>query len=167
MAKETGLTDMEEIELKEFQRQYVFAEYENGKPVSQIAADMGKTEAFVYAQLRTKPEKYEDIKRIREEQYNLTLRRVRGLADNITQKYLEDLQEKLNKPDLTEEEKEEVYEQIEQVVKIAKQYADRVNLAEGKATENIGIGNAGQLPFKMIVTKTYATKEEADNAPDD
>lgn len=158
---------MEEIELKEFQRQYVFAEYENGKPVSQIAADMGKTEAFVYAQLRTKPEKYEDIKRIREEQYNLTLRRVRGLADNITQKYLEDLQEKLNKPDLTEEEKEEVYEQIEQVVKIAKQYADRVNLAEGKATENIGIGNAGQLPFKMIVTKTYATKEEADNAPDD
>jgi len=167
MVKETEHIDMAEIELKDFERQYIFLQYEFGTPVSQIAAAMGKAEAFVYAQLRTKPEKYEDIKRIREEQLNLTLRRVRGLADNITLTYLETLQEKLNNPETSDEEKEAVFEQIEQVAKIAKQYADRVNLAEGKATENIGIGNAGQLPFKMIVTKTYATKEEADNAPDD
>jgi hypothetical protein len=158
---------MEDIELKDFERQYIFLQYEFGTPVSQIASAINKTEAFVYAILRSKPEKYEDIKRIREEQNNLTLRRVRGLADQITQQYLEDLQEKLNTPEITEEEKETVYGQIEQVIKIAKQYSDRVNLAEGKATENIALGNAGQLPFKMIVTKTYATKEEADNAPVD
>jgi HD-GYP domain-containing protein (c-di-GMP phosphodiesterase class II) len=165
MVKGTGLTNMAEIELKDFEQQYIFLQYEFGTPVSEIAKAMGKTETFVYAQLRTKPEKYEDIKRIREEQHNLTLRRVRGLADQITQDYLEHLQKKLT--EASDQEKEGLYKQIEQVVKIAKQYADRVNLAEGKATENIGIGNAGQLPFKMIVTKTYATKEEADNAPDD
>lgn len=165
MVKEIGLTDMAEIELKDFERQFIFLQYEFGTPVSQIAAAMGKAEAFVYAQLRTKPEKYEDIKRIREEQLNLTLRRVRGLADQITQDYLEHLQKKLT--EASDEQKEGLYKQIEQVVKIAKQYADRVNLAEGKATENLGIANANQIPFKMIVTKTYATKEEADNAPDD
>jgi hypothetical protein len=158
---------MADIELKDFDKLFIFQEYESGTPVSEIASAMGKAAAFIYTVLRAHPEKYEDVKRIREEQHNLTLRRVRGLADKITQKYLEDLQEKLNQPDLDEEEKEAVYEQIEQVIKIAKQYSDRVNLAEGKATENIALGNAGQLPFKMIVTKTYATKEEADNAPVD
>jgi predicted transcriptional regulator len=167
MAKETGHTNMEDIELKDFERQYIFLQYEFGTPVSRIAEEMGKTAAFVYTVLQSRPEKYDDIKRAREERYNLTLRRVRGLADQITRQYLENLQEKLNTPDITDEEKETVYEQIEQVVKIAKQYSDRVNLVEGKATENIAIGNAGQLPFKMIVTKTYATKEEADNAPVD
>jgi len=157
----------EEIELKDFNELFIFQEYESGTPVTQIAAEMGKEAAFVYKVLRGQPQKYEDIKRVREERLNLTLRRVRGVADKITLRYLEDMQEKLNQPDLEEEEKEAVYEQIEQVIKIAKQYADRVNLAEGKATENIALGNAGQLPFKMIVTKTYATKEEADNAPVD
>ena len=65
MVKETGLTDMSDIELKDFERQFIFLQYEFGTPVSQIASAMGKAEAFVYAQLRTKPEKYEDIKRIK------------------------------------------------------------------------------------------------------
>jgi HD-GYP domain-containing protein (c-di-GMP phosphodiesterase class II) len=165
MVKETGRTNMAEIELKDFDKLFIFQEYESGTPVSEIASAMGKAAAFVYTVLRAQPEKYEDIKRIREERHNLTLRRVRGLADKITQDYLEHLQEKLK--DASDEQKEGLYKQIEQVVKIAKQYADRVNLAEGKATENLGIANANQLPFKMIVTKTYATKEEADNAPPD
>jgi len=154
---------MAETELKDFERQYVFAEYETGNAVSQIAAEMVKTEAFVYAQLRTKPEKYEDIKRIREERYNLTLRRVRGLADQITLEYLERLQNQLNNPDAGDEEKDTVFEQIEQVAKIGKQYAERVNLAEGKATENIGIGNNGKIPFEIIIRKAYEEEDEIEN----
>ena len=150
---------MEIIDVREFDRQWVFAQYELGRPVTEIAAEMKKSEAFVYGHLRSKPDKYEDIKRIREEQYNMTLRRVRGLADTIMLSYLESMRDKLDNPDLSDEERDAVFEQIDQVAKIAKLYADRINLAEGKATENIALNHNGKIPFEIIITKAYENEE--------
>lgn len=148
----------------EFELQWIYAQYEEGRPVSEIAAEMGKNENYVYAQMRRKPEKYEDVKRIREERYNLKLRRVRGLADKIILEYLERMDSQLNSQETSDEEKGKLRARIDHVQKIARQYSDRVLLAEGKNTQNVGVQNANGLPFKMIVTKTYATREEADNA---
>ena len=55
-------------------------------------------------------------------------------------------------------EKDALYAKIDEVLKIAKQYGDRVQLAEGKATANIGNGNG--LPFKIVVTETYESSTE-------
>ena len=145
---------------KEFELQWIYAQYEDGRSVSEIAAELGKAESYVYAQMRKKPEKYEDVKRIREEKYNLTLRRVRGLADKITMEYLERLDCKLNDSAISDEEKDKLYAEIDKVQRIGKQYADRVQLAEGKATQNIGMNNAGGLPFNVVITKTYGRPED-------
>jgi uncharacterized protein involved in type VI secretion and phage assembly len=144
----------------DFELQWIYAEYEDGRPVSEIAAELGKAESYVYAQMRKKPEKYEDVKRIREEKYNLTLRRVRGLADKITMEYLERLDSKLNDPNISDEDKDKLYAEIDKVQRIGKQYADRVQLAEGKATQTIGVKNAGGLPFNVVITKTYGRPED-------
>jgi hypothetical protein len=53
---------------------------------------------------------------------------------------------------------------MDKVLQIAKQYPERMLLAEGKATENIGIGG---MPITMIVRKTYPSKDAAENACDD
>ncbi len=144
----------------EFELQWIYAQYEDGIPVSEIAAELGKAESYVYAQMRKKPEKYEDVKRIREEKYNLTLRRVRGLADKITMEYLERLDRKLNDPAILDEEKDKLYAEIDKVQRIGKQYAERVQLAEGKCTQNVGVKNAGGLPFNVVITKTYGRPED-------
>ena len=138
--------------LGDFETQWIFSEYESGKPVSEIAAEMKISENRVYAKMRSRPKTYEEIKCAREELYCRRLRRVRGLADSIAMDYLERLHEKIAAAE-TEEEKDTLYEQIEKVLKIAKQYGDRVQLAEGKLTANIGNGNG--LPFKIVVTETY------------
>jgi hypothetical protein len=49
------------------------------------------------------------------------------------------------------------------VLKIGKQFAERVQLAEGKATANLG--NAGGLPFKIVVTETYEKEQTSDLSP--
>ena len=46
-------------------------------------------------------------------------------------------------------------------------YAHRVQLAEGRATENVGVGGVNALPFTMIVQKMYPNKEAAEAACDD
>jgi hypothetical protein len=76
--------------------------------------------------------------------------------------YLESLKEKLDRPELCEEEKDTIFEQIEQVAKIAKQYADRINLVEGKATENIALNHHGKIPFEIIITKAYEDEQETE-----
>lgn len=144
---------------KEFQTQYILFMYEDGKSVSEIAAKIKKTESYVYAQLRKMPEKYEDIKRIREERYNLTLRRVRGLADKITLEYLEILDEKLHRKGISDLEKEKLYAQIDQVQKIGKQYAERVLLAEGKNTQNVGI-HSGDIPIEVVIHQTLEDPDD-------
>jgi hypothetical protein len=154
---------MAEIELKEFWTQWVFAQYEMGRPVAQIAAEMKKSEAFVYAKLRLKPETYEDVKRIREEQVNRRLRRVCGMADKFILDYLEELQKRKDNPNLSAEDRANVYKEIDQVAKIAKQYADRLLLAEGKSTENISVRNE-DIPIQVIIHKTYE-KDDGRSSP--
>ena len=138
--------------LGDFETQWIFAKYESGKPVSEIAAEMKISMSRVYAKMRVRPKTYEEIKCAREELYCRRLRRVRGMADEVTMGYLERLADKIAEAK-TEEEFDALYGQIEKVLKIGKQYGDRVQLAEGKATANVG--TAGGLPFKIVVTKNY------------
>ena len=143
--------------LGDFETQWIFAEYESGRPVSEIAAGMKISVSRVYAKMRVRPKTYEEIKKIREEKYCRRLRRVRGLADKIALDYLERLHSKIQNAD-TDKEKDALYAKIDEVLKIAKQYGDRVQLAEGKLTANIGNGNG--LPFKIVVTETYESSAE-------
>jgi predicted transcriptional regulator len=141
-------------EKKDFETEWIFAEYEAGRTVSEIAAELGKSESYVYARMRRRPKKYEDVKRIREEEHHHRICRIRGLADKLVLDYLEKLAA----------ENTEAGEEIDRVNRIAKDYAHRVQLDEGRATENVGVG---QMPFTMIVRKTYPDRETAEAACDD
>ena len=152
----TGV-NMEELQKKDFELEWVFAEYGAGRAVSEIAKELGKSEGYVYARMRRKPDKYEDVKRIREENHNVRIRRIRGLADTLVLDYLEGLAA----------DDKEAGEDIDRVNRIAKDYAHRVQLAEGRATENVGVGGVNALPFTVIVQKTYPNKEAAEAACDD
>ncbi len=87
------------------------------------------------------------------------IRQISGLADGITQKYVESLSETINDPEATDEEKAKAFGEMDKVLRVAKQYSDRVLLAEGKATENLGVGG---MPFNVIITKTYETPATED-----
>jgi len=78
-------------EKTDFELDWIYAQYEEGISVGTIAKELGKSEAYVYAHMKRKPEKYEDVKRIREENHSLRIRRIRGLADKIVLEYLEKL----------------------------------------------------------------------------
>jgi hypothetical protein len=75
--------------LGDFNTQWIFAQYEAGKAVSEIAAGMKVCESMVYARMRMRPKTYEEVKKVREEMYCRRLRRVRGLADELALDYLE------------------------------------------------------------------------------
>jgi len=139
-------------EKTDFELDWIYAQYEEGISVAAIAKELGKSEAYVYAHMKRKPEKYEDVKRIREENHSLRIRRIRGLADKIVLEYLEKLagQKDLGPAD------------IDRANRISKDYDHRVLLAEGKNTENVGVGG---MPFNVIITKTYE-KETTDDADD-
>ena len=134
---------------RDFELKWVFGEYGAGQAVSEIAKELGKSEGYVYARMRRKPEKYEDVKQIREENHNVRIRRIRGLADKLVLDYLEGLAA----------DDKEAGEDIDRVNRIAKDYAHRVQLAEGMATENVGVG---AMPFNVIITKTYETPATED-----
>ncbi|MCD6394552.1 MAG: hypothetical protein J7M40_13740 [Planctomycetes bacterium] len=85
------------------------------------------------------------------------IRQISGLADGITQKYVESLSETINDPEASVEEKAKAFGEMDKVLRVAKQYSDRVLLAEGKATENLGVGG---MPFNVIITKTYEQKPD-------
>ena len=78
-------------QVKDFPMQWIFAQYELGRPVSEIAAEMKISENRVYAKMRSRPKTYEEIKKAREEMYCRRLRRVRGLADSLALDYLKPL----------------------------------------------------------------------------
>ncbi|MEE9371214.1 MAG: hypothetical protein V3W45_07075 [Sedimentisphaerales bacterium] len=82
---------MTEENKEDFELEWMFAEYGAGRAVSEIAKELGKSEGYVYARMRQKPDKYEDVKRIREENHNVRIRRIRGLADKLVLDYLEGL----------------------------------------------------------------------------
>lgn len=79
-------------ETGDFELDWIYARYENGDNVADIARELKKSEAYVYAKMRRVPEKYEDVKQIREENRNIRVRRVSSLADKTVETYLEDLQ---------------------------------------------------------------------------
>jgi predicted transcriptional regulator len=149
---------------KDFELEWVFAQYEEGVSVAAIAKELGKSESYIYAHMKRRPQEYEDVKNIREQIYNRIIRRVRGVADKITLEYVESLSKIITDPDADEKQKAKAFDEMDKVLRIAKQYSDRVLLAEGKATENIGMGG---MPITMIVRKTYPGKDEAENACDD
>ena len=61
---------------------------------------------------------------------------------------------------------------IDRANRISKDYDHRVMLAEGKNTENIGMGGMNANLFKVIITKTYDpplpdTTEDREQEADD
>ena len=138
---------------KDYERDWIYGHYEDGESVAEMAKILGKSESYVYAQMKKKPQEYEDIKKFLEEKYKRRIRRIRGLADRRIEKFLEGLDDK------------EASERIETINRISKDSSSRVQLSEGKATENIGVGGMNR-PFSVLITKTYAS-EEKDKGTDD
>lgn len=143
---------------------YEFVEqmYEEGKTLSEIAEAAKKTIAEINALLQETDED-DDPVQIRDRKHCRILRRVRAMADALTLQYLERLQETIDSPDSDDKQKASAFEEMEKVLKIAKLYSDRLLLAEGKMTENIGIHGSGALPFNVVFTKTYETPDGTTN----
>ena len=133
----------------DFETEWIYAQYENGESVTSIAAEISRSEAYVYAKMRKKPDKYEDVKQAREEARNIRVRRCSALADRIVQDYLEELQ---GDPERTKDE-------IDKVNRIGKEYANRSQLIDGKATERIGFDDKDG-GFEFIINKTYIKPAE-------
>ena len=127
---------------KEFELDWIYTQYEDGESVAEIAKILGRSESYVYAQMKKKPQEYEDIKKVLEEKHNRRIRRIRGLADRRIEEFLEEIT------------KQQASERIETINRISKDSSGRVQLSEGKATENIGVGGLNR-PFNVIITKTY------------
>lgn len=125
--------------------------YEDGLTTQKIADATGKSLAEIAGLLKQVDE---ESLQTRDQKYHRTLRRVRAMADAMTLQYLERLQDTIDSPEGTEKQKAAAFEEMEKVLKIAKQYSDRLLLAEGKTTENIGV-HTNALPFNVVFTKTY------------
>jgi len=99
------------------------------------------------------------------------IEQISSLADGVTLEYVKGLSEIVCDPDTELEEKRKAYAEMDKVLRIAKQYSDRVLLAEGKTTANIGIDGKGGLPFKFVINKHYPKEaeptEEEDEAADE
>lgn len=137
------------------------AMYEEGRTLAEIAEAMDQKPSEVNALLNASDEG-ENTPAVREQKYQRQLRRVRSLADAITLHYLERLQDILIAPETSDKEKTAAFEEMDKVLRIAKQYSDRVLLAEGKTTENIGVNGSVGLPFNIVFTKTYEQPNAAE-----
>jgi len=80
------------------------------------------------------------------------IQRISDLADKVTLEYVKKLSAIINDKKADEKKKEKAFAEMDKVLRIAKQYSDRQLLAEGKNTENIGMGAE---PFNVRITKTY------------
>jgi hypothetical protein len=132
----------------------VKAMYEEGRTLGQIAEAMETTPSEVNA-LLTRTDTGDNALTERQQKYARQLRRVRSLADAITLGYLEQLQAVITDGQATAKEKANAFSEMDKVLRIAKLYSDRVLLAEGKTTENIGVNGQIGLPFNVVFTKTY------------
>jgi predicted transcriptional regulator len=128
--------------------------YEEGRSVKEIAKAMGTAPSEVTA-LLAKTDESQNVQVRRHQKHVQTIRRVRALADSMTQKYLETLNAVIDDPDSTADEKAEAFGEMDKVIRIAKLSSDRVLLAEGKTTENIGVEGSVGMPFNVVFTKTY------------
>jgi hypothetical protein len=130
--------------------------YEEGRTLAEIAEAMECSPSEVTA-LLGKHDGDADAMTVREQKYARQLRRVRSLADAITLGYLERLQAVIADAESTDDEKAAAFSEMDKVLRVAKLYADRVLLAEGRTTENIGVNG---MPFNVVFTKTYESPAE-------
>ncbi len=91
--------------------------------------------------------------------------KISELADEMTLEYLEELKKRIHNTDLAPKERLNAFCEMDKVLRISKLFSDRVLLAQGKATENIGVGGLNR-PFNVLITKTYAS-EDKDKESDD
>ena len=101
-----------------------------------------------------------DNKKLTVEKKLELIEKISALADGVTLEYVAGLSSVVNDPDADEAAKRKAYHQMDKVLRIAKQYSDRVLLAEGKNTANLGLGG---MPFNVVITKTYE-KQTTDDA---
>lgn len=81
------------------------------------------------------------------------MQKVSGIADELALGYVEKLRKTINAAD--DGQKSINPHEMDRVLRISKQYSERLLLAEGKNTSNIGIDGKGGLPFKVIFTETF------------
>ncbi|RKY10776.1 MAG: hypothetical protein DRP56_00105 [Planctomycetota bacterium] len=134
--------------------------YEEGRAVSEIAEAMGVGSPEVNDLLATTDES-QTVEVVRQDRHIRKIRRVRALADGMTMAYMETLRAVISDASSTADEKKTAFAEMDKVLRIAKLYSDRVLLAEGKTTENIGVEGSVGMPFNVVFTKTYETPLEA------
>ena len=140
----------------------IMSMYEEGRTVGQIAEVMGTAPSEVNA-LLAKTDDTQTVQVARQEKHVRDLRRIRALADGMTQKYLETLNAVIDDPNSTADEKANAFGEMDKVIRISKLSSDRVLLAEGKTTENIGVEGNVAMPFNVVFTKTYETPNGTTN----
>ena len=146
--------------LGDYDTQWIFAQYEMGKPVSKIASEMKISPARVYAKMQRRPKTYEEAKRVREEMTGHRVRRNCGLADDIAQAYLEYQQWKKDHPGKINEAKEKAFADVDRVVRIGKAYSDRMLMMDGKGSGSVNV-TANEIPIQVVIHKTYGSPQDA------
>ena len=134
----------------------IMSMYEEGRTVKEIAKAIDKGLLEVNNTL-AKTDDTQPVEVVRHQKHVRDLRRIRALADGMTQKYLETLNAVIDDPDSTADEKATAFGEMDKVIRISKLSSDRVLLAEGKTTENIGVNGGAVMPFNVVFTKTYET----------
>ena len=137
--------------------------YEEGRTVGQIAEVMGTAPSDVH-DLLSKRDQAQTVQVARQHKHVRDLRRIRSLADGMTKKYLETLNAVIDDPDSTADEKANAFGEMDKVIRISKLSSDRVLLAEGKTTENIGVEGSVGMPFNVVFTKTYESPAEPESS---
>jgi DNA-binding transcriptional regulator LsrR (DeoR family) len=135
--------------------------YEEGRSVEQIAEAMGTAPSEI-TDLLAKRDSAQTVQITRQQKHVRDLRRIRALADTLTRKYLETLNAVIDDPDNTADEKANAFGEMDKVIRIAKLSSDRVLLAEGRTTENIGVEGSVGMPFNVVFTKTYEQPQAAE-----
>ena len=132
----------------------IMSMYEEGRTVKEIAKAIDKGLLEVNNTL-AKTDDTQPVEVVRQDKHIRQIRRVRALADDMTQAYMETLRAVISDASSTADEKKTAFAEMDKVLRIAKLYSDRVLLAEGKTTENIGVNGAAVMPFNVVFTKTY------------
>jgi hypothetical protein len=108
----------------------IYSRYAMGDPVSVIAADLGCPEVTVRRMMRTRPDDYEETKKLRECFLHIRLRRSLSIIDAINLRNLEALLEGRSKLSA---------DAIKELCKLSKDIFNRLQLQEGKATEIVSV----------------------------
>ena len=132
----------------------IMSMYEEGRTVKEIAKAIDTTLSEVNNAL-AKTDESQTVQVVRQEKHTRQLRRVRALADGMTMAYMETLRAVISDASSTVDERAAAFAEMDKVLRIAKLYSDRVLLAEGKTTENIGVNGDAVMPFNVVFTKTY------------